>query len=81
MGALESCGASSPQRDRPEICQRVTTPATVRIEVAPVNDPPVCTAVMTSPDSLWPPDNNFISVSLINLTDPDGDPVSVELVD
>lgn len=37
------------------------------------NSPPVCDAAYPSPATLWPPNNQFTSVDILGVTDPDGD--------
>jgi hypothetical protein len=42
----------------------------------PTNQPPVCSAAVASPSTLWPPNHNFVAISLTGVTDPDGDAVT-----
>lgn len=44
----------------------------------PPNEPPDCTAV-AAPDLLWPPNHKFVEVSVVGVTDPDGDPVTITI--
>src|SRR5262249_49649612 len=41
------------------------------------NLPPDCSGATASVSSLWPPNHKFVSVSVLNVTDPDGDPVVI----
>ncbi len=43
------------------------------------NRPPVCTGVVASPTTLWPPNHQFVAVALSGATDPDGDPVTLKV--
>jgi hypothetical protein len=43
----------------------------------PTNHPPVCTDAAASPSTLWPPNHNFVAISIIGVTDPDGDAVTI----
>src|SRR5262245_5805622 len=45
------------------------------------NLPPVCTDAFASPDSLWPPNHKLVPISIDGVTDPDGDPVAITVVD
>src|SRR5262249_41987896 len=45
------------------------------------NLPPVCTDAFASPASLWPPNHKFVPISIDGVTDPDGDPVAITVVD
>lgn len=51
--------------------------ATVTLNVTPVNDPPVCSGATADITSIWPPDNSFILVNILNVLDPEGDLVTV----
>lgn len=42
-----------------------------------VNSPPDCTPVTPSPNSLWPPNHQFETITLSGATDPDGDTVTL----
>lgn len=41
------------------------------------NQPPDCSAAAPSVGTLWPPNHQFVSVSVLGVTDPDGDPVTI----
>jgi len=43
------------------------------------NLPPVCDAAFASVDELWPPNHKMVSVSVLGVTDPDGDPFTVSV--
>jgi len=38
-----------------------------------LNGPPVCSAAMPDPEQLWPVNHKFVPVSVIGVTDPEGD--------
>ncbi len=42
-----------------------------------LNAAPVCVTAVASPDSLWPVNHHFIPVSILGVTDPDGDAVTL----
>jgi len=44
-----------------------------------VNHPPDCSGAGPSSDELWPPNHKFSAVSIVGVTDPDGDPVTVTI--
>ncbi len=44
---------------------------------ASANQPPDCSVATADPDEIWPPDHMFADVSVVGVTDPDGDPVTV----
>jgi len=41
------------------------------------NQPPVCKAAVANPSYLWPPNHKFVPIGISNVTDPDGDTVSI----
>ena len=46
--------------------------------IAPIlNQPPDCSGAQADIGCLWPPNNKMVSVSILGVTDPDGDPVSI----
>ena len=47
--------------------------------VSPCNAPPECEDAVAEPDELWPPDHKFEDVSVVGVTDPDGDPVTITI--
>jgi hypothetical protein len=44
-----------------------------------VNAPPVCSGARPNPAELWPPNQAFVAVSILGLTDPDNDPLSITI--
>ena len=50
---------------------------TVVIEV--LNKPPDCTAVAPSIDKLWPPNHKFVSIEVLGVSDPEGDPFVITI--
>ncbi|HET7089767.1 MAG TPA: Ig-like domain-containing protein [Anaerolineae bacterium] len=53
--------------------------ATVVITVHSVNGVPVCTDAVASTVTLWPPDKVFHPVTVLGVTDPDGDMVTITI--
>ena len=45
--------------------------------VAPVNQPPDCSAAAPSISEIWPPNHKMVGVDVLGVTDPEGAPVSV----
>jgi hypothetical protein len=43
------------------------------------NQPPDCSSATASPSSLWPPNHQFVNISVVGVTDPDGDPFSITI--
>lgn len=39
------------------------------------NQPPDCSGATADPDELWPPNHKFAPITIVGVTDPDGDPV------
>jgi len=61
-----------------------TPTATNTPTVTPTNPPisnraPECTTAVASPASLWPPNHQYVQVSVDGITDPDGDPLVVTI--
>ncbi len=50
---------------------------TVQIAVVNVNDPPVCTLAQASPNLLWPPNHTMTQVSIVGLTDPQNQTLTI----
>jgi predicted extracellular nuclease len=44
-----------------------------------LNAPPVCETAVASRVSLWPPNHRFVNISVLGVTDPDGDPVTITI--
>ena len=43
------------------------------------NRPPGCSGATASPSVIWPPNGKMIPVSILGVTDPEGDPVSLKV--
>ena len=43
------------------------------------NEPPDCSAAAPSVDPLWPPNHKMVDVYVLDVTDPDGDPVTITI--
>jgi len=54
------------------------TSPTVTTELK-TSSPPVCSLAQASPDLLWPPNHLFVPITILGLTDPDGDPVTITI--
>lgn len=52
--------------------------AKIRISTV-FNRPPDCSAAAASPSSIWPADRRQVRISIPGVTDPDGDPVSLQV--
>ena len=50
---------------------------TVQIAVVNVNDPPVCTLAQANPNLLWPPNHTMTQVSIVGLTDPQNQTLTI----
>lgn len=63
--------------------QNVTGEATnfavVLSTVANPNNPPDCSQARPSVATLWPPNHKMFGVDILGVTDPDGDPVSIQI--
>ncbi len=44
-----------------------------------LNAPPVCGTAVASQTSLWPPNHQFVDISILGVTDPDGDPFTITI--
>jgi uncharacterized repeat protein (TIGR01451 family) len=44
------------------------------------NHPPECGVALATPIELWPPNHKFVTVSIAGVTDPDGDPLTTNIV-
>ena len=52
------------------------------ISLVPVpapNTPPACSAATATPEALWPPDRKMADVSIVGVTDPDVDPMTLTI--
>ncbi len=53
---------------------------TVSLVPIPIpNTPPDCSAAIADPEELWPPDRKMADVSVVGVTDLDGDPVTLTI--
>jgi len=43
------------------------------------NQPPDCSEAYAEPGCLWPPNHKFVDISIMGVTDPDGDPVTITI--
>ena len=43
------------------------------------NQPPDCSKASADQECLWPPNNQMVPVSILGVTDPDGDPLSITI--
>jgi hypothetical protein len=43
------------------------------------NRPPDCTDAAPSLDMLWPPNHKFVDINVLGVTDPDGDPITINI--
>lgn len=53
------------------------TPVLYDLAIDIANEPPVCTAAAPSDSEIWPPNHQFVPITISGVTDPDGDPVTV----
>ena len=44
------------------------------------NQPPVCSGALPSQRALWPPDKTLRPVSVLGVSDPDGDPITITIL-
>ena len=45
-----------------------------------VNEPPDCSEAFADPADLWPPDRRMVEIAVENVTDPDGDPITLTVL-
>lgn len=43
------------------------------------NQPPDCSGTSASSSQLWPPNHQFVPITILGVTDPDGDPVAITI--
>jgi hypothetical protein len=48
-------------------------------KIASPNQPPLCTAAIAAPPTIWPPNHKLVPVAVEGVTDPDGDPVTIQI--
>ncbi len=44
-----------------------------------VDSPPVCSMALASPDIAWPPEHEWVAISVTGVTDPDGDILTITI--
>jgi PKD repeat protein len=49
------------------------------LEVEVLNRPPVCSAANPNIDTLWSPDHKFVAVDILDVTDPEDDPTTINI--
>ena len=54
--------------------------ALLTLERVVPNRPPNCSEAYANPGCLWPPNHKFVDISVMGVTDPDGDPVTITIV-
>ena len=54
-------------------------PATVTLTVTTVNQAPVCSTALSSNTFIWPSNKDFVTVGVLNVFDPDGDPFTIRI--
>lgn len=52
-------------------------PSTTTVTVQDVNDPPLCDLGKASPSLLWPPNHKMVPVSIVGVTDPQNDKMTI----
>lgn len=48
-------------------------------KIASPNLPPLCTGASATPATLWPPNHQLVPVGIQGVTDPEGDPVTIQI--
>ena len=56
-----------------------TSPVLSDIRIQPHNQPPVCTKAAPSVATIWSPNHKFVKISILDITDPDDDPVTITI--
>jgi PKD repeat protein len=56
-----------------------TCTTTAEIGSGPTNQPPNCSQARPSVSEIWPGNHQFVRVSVLGVTDPDGDPVTITI--
>lgn len=69
------------QLDELAIWDRALTPAEVQdlFQPSTPNQPPVVLQAAPSVATIWPPNNKLVSISVLGVFDPDGDPISIQI--
>ncbi|MFC1612919.1 hypothetical protein ACFL23_01170 [Patescibacteria group bacterium] len=55
------------------------SPILYDLTVEPRNLPPDCSNASASEDCLWQPNHRFVPIEILGVTDPDGDPITIEV--
>ena len=58
-------------------CGSATSTCTTPLHIECSNRPPDCTGAVASEATLWPPNHKYHAISVLGVTDPDGDPVTI----
>ncbi len=56
-----------------------TTSSTTTTTTIPPNNPPDCSGAYPSLSEVWPSNHKMVSVNILGVTDPDGDPVTITI--
>jgi VCBS repeat-containing protein len=59
--------------------QLASEPVQVSLTIDAVNDAPVCDLATPSETEIWSPNKDFVTVTVENVSDPDGDPFSLNI--
>ncbi len=54
-------------------------PVIVGLQFEQANNAPVCAGAVPSRATIWPPNGNFVNITILGVTDPDGDSVSITI--
>ncbi len=49
------------------------------VTITVLNRPPECSTAGPSPANLWPPNHQMVAVSIVGVTDPEGDPITITI--
>ena len=74
-----SSTASTTQSTTTTTSSTSTTRSTTTTTTIPGNLPPDCSGAAATPSMLWPPNHQFVTVSVVGVRDPDGDPVAITI--
>ena len=55
--------------------------ALLTLERVVPNRPPDCSEAYATPGCLWPPNHKFVDISIMGVRDPDGDPVTITVLE
>jgi hypothetical protein len=58
-------------------CGSATSTCEDSVHIECDNNPPVCDDAVASGETLWPPNHKYRAISILGVTDPDGDPVTI----